>query len=112
MADEYDPNAQETMSVNSHLYSPNRSIPPFRPPRERGAPSCLDVRHEGGNGVRWRREEGDGPVAGGIYRDRFDASLVVLTVHEESILIEYADGRTRVVDLVAWRALRARPALF
>ena len=46
------------------------------------------------------------PTIGGIYRDRDNRSLLVLTLHEGRILIEYADGETRTIDVAEWYALR------
>lgn len=46
------------------------------------------------------------PVVGGIYRDRDNRSLLVLTLHEGRILIEYADGAVRTIDVAQWYGLR------
>ena len=60
--------------------------------------------------LAWRRKSYRPTVAlptiGGIYRDRDNRSLLVLTLHEGRILVEYADGETRTIDVVQWYALR------
>jgi hypothetical protein len=52
------------------------------------------------------------PVVGGIYRDKSDSSLVVLTVVDNEALLEYANGTITTIDVTNWRLLQFRPALF
>ncbi|GAB6041056.1 hypothetical protein [Endothiovibrio diazotrophicus] len=46
------------------------------------------------------------PAVGAIYRDWENRSLLVLTLHGDQILIEYADGETRTIGITDWHTLR------
>ena len=52
------------------------------------------------------------PVVGGIYRDKSDNSLVVLTVVGNEALLEYANGTITTIDVNDWQLLQSRAALF
>ncbi len=50
------------------------------------------------------------PALGGIYRDLHNRSLMVLSIHFDNILVEFADGHTQVLDIIEWRDLQPTSA--
>ena len=52
------------------------------------------------------------PIAGQVYRDRFDRSLLVLSLHTGDVLVEYANGQVLRIDNEQWEVLNPAPAPF
>ena len=52
------------------------------------------------------------PVIGGIYRDKWGSSLVVVNVTGDKVLLEYANGIVARIDAGNWQLLRPQSAAY
>jgi hypothetical protein len=51
------------------------------------------------------------PVIGGIYYDKSGRSLVVLSIVNNKVLLEYADGAASIIDVKNWQQLHPHIAV-
>ena len=52
------------------------------------------------------------PVLGGIYRDKSGSSLVVPSIVEGKVILEYANGTVTSVNTRNWQLIRPQSAVY
>jgi hypothetical protein len=51
------------------------------------------------------------PVVGGIYHDKSGRSLVVLSIIDDKVLLEYASGTVSTIEVNMWQKLQPQIAV-
>jgi hypothetical protein len=52
------------------------------------------------------------PVVGGIYHDKLGRSLVVLSIIDDKVLLEYASGTVSTIEVNMWQKLQPQIAVY
>ena len=52
------------------------------------------------------------PVVGGIYHDKSGRSLVVLSIVDDKVLLEYASGAVSTINVNVWQQLQPQIAIY
>jgi hypothetical protein len=52
------------------------------------------------------------PVVGGIYHDKSGRSLVVLSILDDKVLMEYASGTVSTIEVNMWQKLQPQIAIY
>jgi len=52
------------------------------------------------------------PFIGKVYRDETDRSFVILSINNDQVLMEFADGAIKRVSMRQWVEIKPRPALY
>jgi|AP12_2_1047962.scaffolds.fasta_scaffold140581_2 hypothetical protein len=52
------------------------------------------------------------PVVGGIYHDKSGRSLVVLSIIDDKVLLEYASGTVSTIEVNMWQKLQPQIAVY
>ena len=52
------------------------------------------------------------PVVGGIYHDKSGRSLVVLSIVDDKVLLEYASGAVSTIEVNLWQKLQPQIAVY